>query len=122
MGNSGRQDIIKKRQSTSPGVGRNAQKFDASVDVNLSNDRDYTAIFRKVLGHELSNGLSADIYLHCRLGFTSNYVGTKAPDCLLLGLPAVNASDGFDAFGTLATRLRRPAGGFHWSVTVHILG
>ena len=32
MGNSGIQDIIKKRQYTYPSVTRNSQKFDASVD------------------------------------------------------------------------------------------
>ena len=44
MGNSGIQEIIKKRQSKYPNIGRNDQKFDASVDGNLADDRDSTAI------------------------------------------------------------------------------
>ena len=50
MGYSGSQNVLKKRQSTSPSVRMNAQKFDASVDVNLANDGDSTEIFSKVLG------------------------------------------------------------------------
>ena len=49
MGDSGRQDILKRRQSTSPRVGMNAQKFDASVNGNLINYRDSAAIFSKVM-------------------------------------------------------------------------
>ena len=62
MENSGNQDIIKKRKSTSPSVGRNDQNFDASVDGNLTNDRDYAAIFSKLLGRKLSDSIIADIY------------------------------------------------------------
>ena len=69
------------------------QNCDASVDGNLTNNRDSAAIFSKVLGRELSDSLSTDIYFLCRVCFTSNSVGTKAPDFVHLGLPAVNISD-----------------------------
>ena len=65
MGNGGSQDIIRKHQSTSPSVSRNAQTFYASVGINLTNDRDYAGIFSKVMGRELSKSISANIYLHC---------------------------------------------------------
>ena len=42
---------------------KNTKKIDASVDGNLANDGDSTSIFSKVLGRELSNSLSSDIYL-----------------------------------------------------------
>ena len=48
--NSGSQDIIKKWKSASPIVGRNPQKFDASIDQNSTDDGDSAAIFRKLLG------------------------------------------------------------------------
>ena len=63
MGHSGSQDILNKRQSKYPRVRRNTQQFDASVDGNLADDRDSKAIFSNVLGHKLSDSLSADIYL-----------------------------------------------------------
>ena len=53
IGNSGSQDILKKRQSTSPSVGTNAQTVNTSVDGNLANDGDSTSIFRKLLGRKL---------------------------------------------------------------------
>ena len=105
MGNSGSQDILKNWKSTSPSLGRNAQKFDASVDGSLINDGDFVSIFIKVLGHKLVDSISADIYSRCRLEFTSNFVGTKAPDFVHLGIPDVNSSDEFDAFVTPSNRV-----------------
>ena len=50
MLNSESLNVLNKRQSTSPSVTRNTQKFDAYVDGNLDDDRDSTSILRKVLG------------------------------------------------------------------------
>ena len=121
MGNSGSQDILKKRQSTSPSVRRNDQNVDASVDGNLVDDRDSTSIFRKLMGRELYNSLSADIYLHYRVEFTSNAIQTKAPDLVHFVLLAVNTLDESNAFGTPATKVRRPTDGSHWSAPGHVL-
>ena len=113
MGNSGSQDIIKKRKSTSPSVGRKCKTFDASVDRNLNNDRDSVAIFRKVLGCELSGSLLAKIYSRSRVDFTSNAIATEAPDFVHLGLPTTNASDERNPFDTPATRIIRLMYGSH---------
>ena len=106
-------DVLNKQKSISPSVSRNTQKFDASVDGNLADDGDSTSIFSKVLGRELPDSLSADIYLRCPMDFTSSAVGTKAPDFVHLDLPAVNTSDEFNTFGAPATRARRPTDGPH---------
>ena len=90
-GNSGSQDIITKRKSISLSVGRNAPKFDASVHRNLADDGDSTAIFRKVMGRELYKSISSDIHFCCQVDFTSNSVGTKAPNFVHLGIPDVSA-------------------------------
>ena len=56
------------------------------------------------------------------MDFTSNAVGTEAPNFLNLGLPAVNASDEFNTFGTPTTRFRRPLDVNHWYVPDHVFG
>ena len=99
MVHSRSQGVLNGQQSISPSVSRNSQKSDASVDRNLAEDGDSTAIFIKVLGHKLYDSLSADIYSGFRVDFMSNAVGTKAPDFVHLGLPAVNSSDEFNTFG-----------------------
>ena len=122
MGHSGNLDILNKRQSTYPSVSSNTHTFDASVDGILADDRYYTSIFRKVLGRVLSDSLSADIYLRCRMYFTSNAVGTEAPNFAHLELLAVNASDKFNTFGTHATSVRRPTDGTHWYAPGNVFG
>ena len=119
MGHSGSLNVLNKHQYTYPSVSRNTQKFDASVYGNLADDRDYTSIFRKVLGLELSGSFSANIYLRCRVDFTSNSVETEAPNFVHLGLPAVNALDEFNTFGTTDTRVIMPTDGSHWYVPGH---
>ena len=52
--------------------------------------------------------------------FTSNAVGTEAPDFLNLGILAVNISDEFNTFGTPDTKVRRPTDGPHWSALDHV--
>ena len=122
MGHSGILEFLNRRQYTSPSVSRNTQKFDALVHDNLANERDSTSIFSKLLGQELSDILSADIYLRCWMDFTSNAVGTEAPNFVNFDLLAIQASDEFNAFGTPATRVRRPADGSHWSALGQVFG
>ena len=122
MCHSGSLGVLNKRQSMSPTVSRNNQNFDASVDGDFSNYGDSTSIFRKVLGRELSDSISFDIYLRCPMDFTTNTVGTEAPNFVNLGLPAVNASDEFNTFVEPSTRVRRPHYGSHWSMPGHVFG
>ena len=122
MGHSGSQDILNKQQSTSPRVSRNFQNFDASVDGNLPNDGDYTAIFSKVLDRELYDNLSTDIYLRCQMEFTCNSIRTEASDFVHLGLPAINASDEFNTIIAPAIRLIWPTYGSHWSAPDRVFG
>ena len=78
-------------------------------------------IYRKVIRRELYHDYSSDIYLSCSVNFTSNAVGTEAPDFTHLGIPAVNASDELGSFGTPATRFGKPTDGSNWSAPGHIL-
>ena len=61
----------------------------------------------------MSNDFSADIYLRYRVDFTSNYVGTEAPDFMHLGLLAANTADELGSFGTPAARVGRPIYGYN---------
>ena len=122
IGHIGSQDVLNKRQYTSPSVRRNTQKFCASVDENLADDGDSTSILRKLLGQELSDSLSADMYLRCRVEFTSNTIVTEVPNFVHLRLPSVNALDEFNTFGNPTARIIRPKNGSHWSVPGHVFG
>ena len=115
-GRSGSLQVINKRQSTVYEKIRNTQKFDASVDRNLANGGDYTSIFIKVIGHELSHSSRADLYSRCWMDFLGNTVGTEAPHFVNLGIPSVNASDVVNIFSTPTTRIRRRSDGPHWFV------
>ena len=106
-GHSGSLEVLNKLTCTSPSVSKNTQKFDACVDGNLENYGDSTSILSKVIGLELLHSTSTDIYLRCRMDFTSNAVRNEAPNFVDLGLPNVNASDEFNSFGNPATRFRR---------------
>ena len=81
-----------------------------------------TSILSKLIARELSHSFSANLYLRCRMDFTSNAVGSKAPNFVDLGLPANNTSDEFNAFATPSTRIIRPTDGTHWSASDHIIG
>ena len=56
------------------------------------------------------------------MDFTSNSVGTEAPNFVNLGITAVNTLDEFDTFGTPATRVRSPTVSSHWSAPGHVFG
>ena len=122
MGHSGSLDVLNKRISGSPSVSRNTQKFGASVDINLANDGYSTSIFSKLLGRELPDSISANIYSLCWMDFMSNAVRTEAPNFVDLGLPAVNTLYEFNTFGTPDIRFIRPTCGFHWSAPGHVFG
>ena len=113
MGHSVILEVLNKRKSTSPNVSRNIQKFDASIDENLANDEYSASIFSKVIGQELSDSLSADIYLLCWVEFISNIVENKARNFVHWVIQAVNTSDEFNTFCNRATRAKRPMDGSH---------
>ena len=50
-----------KHQSTSPGLVRKYQKLDPVVDRKLSNDRDLTSTFSKVIGDKISDSSSRNL-------------------------------------------------------------
>ena len=52
----------------------------------------------------------------------SDTIGTEAPNFVDLGLPAVNALDEFNTFGTPATRIIRLKNGPHWYVPDNVFG
>ena len=93
-----------------------------SVRSPFSNDGDSKSIFSNVIGRELSDSPRVDIYLRCWVDLMSNTVRTEAPNFMDLGIPAVNASDGFNAFGTPTNRIIRPLDGPHWPAPDHVFG
>ena len=75
-----------------------------------------------VIGRELSHNSSNDIYLHCRVNFMRNAVGTKSPTFMNLWLPAVHTSNELGSFSTPATRVRRPVDGSNYRAPGHVFG
>ena len=110
---SGSLRVGNKLQSTSPDKIRNTQKLYTSVDRNFTNDRDSASIFINLIVREISHGSSSDLYLRCRMEFSSNVVQTEAPQFVDFGLLAVNISDEFGIPGTPAISIRRPTDGSH---------
>ena len=117
----GIQDIISPKGPTSYVEVRNALIFNTSVNGNLDKNGNHTSISSKVIVQELSNYSSTNVYSHCRVKFTSNAVGTEAPDFVHLGLPAVNVGNELRSFVTPTTRVGRPMDGSNWSFLVHFL-
>ena len=113
--------VLSKQQPTVPEKIRDTQTFYASIDRKLANDGDSTSIFNKLIGSELSHISSSNLYLRCQMNLGSNTIGTEAPNFVYLGLPAFNALDEVNIFGTPSTRIRRPEGGPHLSAPDHVL-
>ena len=118
----GIQEIISKHGSTGSTEIGDTQKLDISIDESLAKNGDYMPIFSKVIRQELSHDNTDYIYLRCRLDFTSNAVGTEAPDFMHLGIPAINTSDELRSFGTPTTIVRRPTDGSNWYKTGNVFG
>ena len=68
------QHIENKRQSTSLGLVVQTQKLDAVVDRKLPGDIDSASIFSRVNGHKLSDKISGDLYMRCRMNLTGDPV------------------------------------------------
>ena len=118
----GIQEFVSPHGPTGSVEFRNTQIFDTSINENLDENGDSTPIFNKVIGRELSHNSSSDIYLRYRAEFTSNAVGTEAPEFVYLGIPDVNASDKFSSFGKPNTKVGRPTDGSNWYVLGNVFG
>ena len=114
------QEIVSSKGPTGSVEFRNAQIFVTFIHTNLTNNGDLTPTFSEEIGQELSHKSIADIYFRCRVKFTRNAIGTKSPDFMRLGLPAINTSDELGSFGTSATRVGRQMDGSNWSVSGHV--
>ena len=109
------QEFVDKRQSTSPGLVRQSQKLNTFVDRKLSDDRDLTSIFSKVIGDKLSKGSRRDLYTCCRMNFAADPVSTQTPTFVDLGLSTINALDEGSGLSTPTNIIQRPTDGAHWS-------
>ena len=118
---TGSQDIVIPKGPTGTVEVRNTQIFHTSIHGDFTNNGYPTLTFSKVIGRELSHNSRADIYSRCRVNFMRNDVGTKSPNFMSLGIPAVHASDELSSLGTPSTRLGRPKGGSNWSAPGHFL-
>ena len=99
--------VFNKLQSTVYDKIWDTQKLDTSVDRKLADNEGSTSIFSKVIGNEMPHSSGGNPYLRCQVHFTSNAVGTKAPQFLDLRLPNVNALDEVNIFGTPTDIIRR---------------
>ena len=112
--------VGKKQQSSSPDKVSNSQKLDTVINRKFTDDQDYTSLLIKLIVHKLSNGSIYDLYLRCRMNFSSNAVQTKAPQFVDLGLPAINTSNKLSVLGTTATRTIIRTDVYHWLVPDHV--
>ena len=65
---------------------RNAQIFHTSINGNSAKNGDPTPTFSKIIGREISNNSSADVYLCCWVNLTRDVVLTKIPNFMNMGL------------------------------------
>ena len=100
----------------------NTQKLDAVIDRKLPDDLDSASIFRKVIGHNLSDGSSGDLYLHCRMNFTDDVFQTQTPKLMDLGFSTINTLDESSHLSNFATRIQRPTDISHWSAPNNVSG
>ena len=116
------QEVFNIGQSTSPGLVRQSQKLDAAIDRNLSNNRDSTSIFRKVVCEKLSNGSIQGLYTRFRMNLAVYTFQSHTPKLVDLGISTINALDEGSGLSTPATRIQRPMHGDHWSMPNNIFG
>ena len=107
------QEVGDIHQPTYPGLVRQFQKLDATTDGKLSDNRDLTSIFSKVISDKLSNGSRKDLYTRCRMNLTVDSIQTQTTQLLDLGLSTINTLDEGSDLSTPATRIRRPMDGAH---------
>ena len=119
---TGVQEIISPSGPISTMEVRNDQPFHTSINVNSAKNGDPTPTFSKLIGRELSNESSADIYSHCRVNFTRDAALTKIPNFMNLGLSSVQTSDELGSFNIPATRIRRPTDVSNWLPSGHLIG
>ena len=112
--------VANKQQSTSPHHGQQHPKLDAVVDGKLPDDLDSASIFSKVIGHKISDGSSNDLYLRCRMNYTTDAVQTQVSQFMNLGLPLINTLDESGILSTTPTRIWRTTDGTHWMAPDHI--
>ena len=70
------QQVANKWQFPSPVLVGQTQKLDAVVDGKFPNDLEYASIFRKVIGHKLSDGYNGDLYTPFRVNIVDDSVQT----------------------------------------------
>ena len=63
------------------------------------------SIFSKVIGVETVLGESADVYLHKKMDFASNYVIGESPNCIDLGLSPAHTTYNLKSIIGPATRV-----------------
>ena len=119
---TGSQGIGGPKGHTGPVELRNAQILHTSIHGYFSENGYPAPTFNKVIGRELSHNSSNDIYLHCRVNFMRNAVGTKSPTFMNLWLPAVHTSNELGSFSTPATIVGRPTDGSNCRAPGHVFG
>ena len=90
IGNSGSQDIL-KNGNPHPQASARMPKWSTLQLTEIWPMRGILHPFSENYWVENSDSLVADIYARCQVDFTSNSVGTKAPDLVHLGILAVDA-------------------------------
>ena len=114
--------VSNKRQSNPPSLVGNTQKLDAFVDKKFPGDLDSASIFRKVIGHKLSEGSSGDLCSRCRMKIAADVVQTQTPQFIDLGFSTINTFDESRGLSNPATKIRMPTDISHWSVPYHVFG
>ena len=112
---TGGQEICSPKDPTGPEEVSNDQILHTFIHVDLNENWYPMPSFSKIIVQELSHDSSVNIYSHCQMNFTRNFVGTEIPNFMNLELPAAHTLDELRSFSTPATRVISTKDGFKWS-------
>ena len=118
----GSKENISPNGRTGSVEGMNAQPFNTSINGNSSDNGDPTPTFSKIIGQELSNNSSSDIYSGCQVNFTRDTIVTKILNFMNLGLSDDHTSDELGSFIIPATIIGRPTYGYNCLLPGHLIG
>ena len=96
-----------------PQGARNAEPFDATINGFSTKNRDSSAIWSKVVGGKVTAAEGRNIYASRRVNFGSNYIFTKGPKFVDLGLSSFDTIDESGSVFTKTSTVIRPPDSYY---------
>ena len=112
--NIGRQKIEGPRRSIIPQEFRNAQQFDASINIIPAKHRDTTPSWSKVIISKTFTNKRIDVYTRGRMNFTSYTVLYESPNFMDFGLSSIKTTDELGSVFVHKNRIGRSTDGTIW--------